>query len=59
MDDGMTDYFDKCPECEGPLTPQYDTQEEEAYLRCDECWLSFTIDLRPTICDTAIPEDEV
>ncbi|MHC4434550.1 MAG: hypothetical protein ACYTBS_22155 [Planctomycetota bacterium] len=55
----MTDYFDKCPECEGPLTPQYDTQEEEAYLRCDECWLSFTIDLRPTICDTAIPEDEV
>ncbi len=53
----MKDYT-KCPKCDEEMTAQWDTQAEEPYQRCDECGLSFTLDLRPTICDTAIPEDE-
>ena len=51
--------FTACPKCGKKMTAQWDTQGEEPYQRCDKCWLSFTLERQPTICDTAIPDERL
>ena len=49
----------RCPDCNSILSGQYDTQSEEPYWRCDNCWESFTVDGQRAVPDTSVAWEDV